>query len=228
MKNLSLFVLGIILPNYFCQAQQETLRINDQEYLEMTGLNVMLAHDFYPESHQGGVGIIQNGLRVATNGDIRLEPTPGQWQPVPKVGSRVVDRAVNEISVRMQYPDDEKNRKGFNPIIYPDLNISYNLKIRPEGKSFRVIVDFDKPIPEEWIGRVGFNMEFFPGYLFGKSYYADDAFGIFPQQANGPMYKDSDSELQIVPMAEGKRIVIAPETDRQRIVIENVSGIRYN
>ena len=52
--------------------------ISELEYLEMPGLNVMLAHDFYPESHQGGVGIIQNGLRVATNGDLRLEPTPGQ------------------------------------------------------------------------------------------------------------------------------------------------------
>ena len=59
--------------------------INDQEYLENQGVNVMLAHDFYPEGHQGGVGIIQNGYGVATNGVIRLEPTPGQWSPIPKV-----------------------------------------------------------------------------------------------------------------------------------------------
>src|ERR1700709_2220263 len=65
--------------------------LNAQEYLEYQGVNVMLAHDFYPEGHQGGVGIIQNGIRVATNGDIRLEPTPGQWQPIPKVGKRMVD-----------------------------------------------------------------------------------------------------------------------------------------
>src|SRR5215208_4151792 len=88
-----------------------TLRINELEYLEMPGLNVMLAHDYYPESHQGGVGVIQNGLRVATNGDLRLEPTPGQWQPVPKVGKRMVDRAAQTIGVRMQYPDPEKNRR---------------------------------------------------------------------------------------------------------------------
>src|SRR3954463_11081523 len=90
------------------------LVINEMEYLEMPGLNVMLAHDFYPESHQGGVGIIQHGLRVATNGDLRLEPAPGQWQPVPKVGPRAVDRDTQEISVRMIYPDPEKNRRGFN------------------------------------------------------------------------------------------------------------------
>src|SRR4051795_5931962 len=83
--------------------------LNSQEYLEYQGVNVMLAHDFYPEGHQGGVGIIQNGQRVATNGDIRLEPTPGQWQPIPKVGKRMVDWKTQAISVRMQFPDSSIN-----------------------------------------------------------------------------------------------------------------------
>jgi endoglucanase len=199
----------------------QQLSLNEQEYLEMDGLNVMLAHDFYPESHQGGVGIIQNGLRVATNGDIRLEPTPGQWQPVPKVGKRMIDRAKQEISVRMEYPDQDKNRKGFNPIIYPDLNIAYVVRVRPEGKAFRIIVDFDQPVPDAWIGKVGFNFELFPGILFGKSYYADQQFGIFPRQANGPGYIDSDKEYQLVPLASGKKLTIAPETENQRMTIEN-------
>lgn len=43
------------------------------------------AQDFkiIPEGHQGGVCVIMNGHRVATNGDLRFEATPGQWQPVP-------------------------------------------------------------------------------------------------------------------------------------------------
>src|SRR5688500_2093738 len=87
------WLLSLIL---FCLVQFDTLNaqkkgagsmfLNKQEYLEYQGVNVMLAHDFYPEGHQGGVGIIQNDQRVATNGDIRLEPTPGQWSPIPKVG----------------------------------------------------------------------------------------------------------------------------------------------
>jgi endoglucanase len=217
------FSLTIILLLALHSFAQESLIINDQEYLEMTGLNVMLAHDFYPESHQGGVGIIQNGLRTATNGDIRLEPAPGQWQPVPKVGARVVDRNTNEISVRMEYPDPDKNRKGFNPIIYPDLNFAYTLKIKPEGKSFRIIVDLDQPLPDEWIGKVGFNFELFPGILFGKSYYIGETFGIFTRQANGPMHRDTEGEVQIVPMGEGRKLTVAPESDRQRMTIENVS-----
>ena len=106
-------------------AGDDTLSVNDQEYLEMTGLNVMLAHDYYPSGHQGGVGVIQNGQRVATNGDLRLEPTPGQWQPTPVVGLRRVDRAAQEISVHMSYPDPSMDRKGFNPITYPDLKLGY-------------------------------------------------------------------------------------------------------
>src|SRR5579872_1424715 len=69
-------------------AASPVMFLNRQEYLQNQGVNVMLAQDFYPEGHQGGVGIIQNGQRVATNGDIRLEPTPGQWSPIPKVGQR--------------------------------------------------------------------------------------------------------------------------------------------
>jgi endoglucanase len=200
------------------------MKLNGLEYLEYQGVNVMLAHDFYPESHQGGVGIIQNGLRVATNGDIRLEPTPGQWQPTPKVGKRMIDKQKQEVNVRYEFPNEEINRKGFNPIIYPDLHFSYVTRVVPEGKGFRIIVDLDQPLPDEWIGKVGFNFELFPGILFGKSYYMDDQFGIFPRQANGPMYKDDEGETQILPMAKGKKLTIAPESDRQRMIIENLKG----
>src|SRR5580658_2456072 len=149
--------LAAAVPGATAATGEETLSIHDQEYLEMTGLNVMLAHDYYPEGHQGGVGIIQNGLRVATNGDLRLEPTPGQWEPTPVVGKRQVDRAAQEISVHMDYPDYSKDRKGFNPIGYPDLKLGYSVRIRPEGAAFRILVDLDAPLPSEWVGKVGFN-----------------------------------------------------------------------
>ncbi|MBE3135210.1 MAG: glycoside hydrolase family 9 protein, partial [Acidobacteria bacterium] len=200
------------------------LRLNELEYLETAGLNVMLAHDYYPEGHQGGVGIIQNGLRVATNGDIRLDRTPGQWQPVPKVGKRVVDRATGEISLRAEYPDESKNRKGFNPVDYPDLRFAYTVRVRPEGQAFRIVVDLEQPLPDEWIGRVGFNLELFPGLLFGRTFATDTQSGIFPRQANGPGALDARGEYQIAPLARGKRLVIAPESDRQRMTIEDVRG----
>ncbi len=228
LSKMALIIIGLLFLNTMVQAQSSksagAMKLNDLEYLEYQGVNVMLAHDFYPESHQGGVGIIQNGLRVATNGDLRLEPTPGQWQPTPKVGKRVIDRAKQEVSVRMEYPNEEINRKGFNPIIYPDLNFSYNIRVLPAGKGFKIIVDLDKPLPDEWIGKVGFNFELYPGILFGKSYYMDQQSGIFPLQANGPMYKDGDGELQIQPMAKGNMLTVAPGSDRQQMIIKNLKG----
>jgi len=202
---------------------EESLAINELEYLEMPGLNVMLAHDFYPEGHQGGVGVILNGQRVATNGDLRLDPTPGQWQPTPAVGTRQVDRATQEISVRMAYPDESKSRKGVNPITFPDLKINYVVKVMPDGSAFRIIVDLDQPLPAAWVGRVGFNLELFPGILFGKSYQIGEQAGIFPRQANGPGASvNGDYELE--PLGHGPKLAVAPESECQRMTIEAVKG----
>jgi endoglucanase len=143
----SFLFLALGLMASCARPDADGLKVNELEYLEMRGLNVMLAHDFYPEGHQGGVSIIQNGLRVATNGDIRLEPSPGQWAPIPKPGTRAVDHENQEISVVMTYPDSSRHRQGFNPIIYPDLYFKYNLRVRPEGRSFRILVDLEEPCP---------------------------------------------------------------------------------
>jgi endoglucanase len=216
-------ILAAALAGAVARASDDALSINDKEYLEMTGLNVMLAHDYYPDGHQGGVGVIQNGLRVATNGDLRLNPTPGQWQPMPSVGRRQVDRAANEISVHMSYPDGSKDRRGFNPITYPDLKLGYTVKVRPEGKSFRIIVDLDQPLPAEWVGKVGLNIELFPGILFGKSYVIGEHFGTFPRQADGPgAVVDGDYEVEA--FGQGPRLTVAPESERQRMTIEALRG----
>ena len=102
-------------------AQSTGIQLNKKEYFEAPGINVMAFQDIYPDGHQGGVSIIQNGVRVATNGDIRLDPAPGQWQPMPKQDGRVVDVASNTITTTLSYPDPTKDKTGFNPINYPDL-----------------------------------------------------------------------------------------------------------
>ena len=224
MKNLMIAfaVLCSLQTHSQTRKPSPAMHLNSLEYLEYQGVNVMLAHDFYPEGHQGGVGIIQNGQRVATNGDIRLEPTPGQWQPIPKVGKRMVDKATGAISVHMEFPNEEINRKGFNPVIYPDLHFSYTTRVEPAGKGFKIIVDLDSTLPDEWIGKVGFNFELYPGALFGKAYYMDGESGIFPQQANDQNYMDTEGETEVTPMATGNKLTIAPESDKQRMMIENL------
>lgn len=220
-SKITLFTL--LLPILFISTKvsAQSLQINEAGYFEKPGLNVMVFLDIYPEGHQGGVGIIQNGVRVATNGDLRLEPTPGQWQPIPKVGKRAVDMLNNEISVGCTYPDSSINRKGFNPIEYPDLNFTYHVRVVADGNKFRILVDLDKALPAGWEKKVGFNFELFPAILFGKSWYLDEQSGIFPTQANGPMEKDVDGVWQAFPQAVGQKLSIAPEVAEQSMVIES-------
>src|SRR5215510_1037343 len=143
-------------------AQRNGFRITPREYLKYQGVDVMAFQDIYPEGHQGGVSIVQQGERVATNGDVRLEATPGQWQPTPVQLRRVVDRARNEIVTWLAFPDTSKDRHGFNPIIYPDLRLSYSVRVRGDRDAVRISVDLDQPLPVAWVGRVGFNLELYP------------------------------------------------------------------
>jgi hypothetical protein len=218
---LLLFLLFIESTQY---AQGPTLLINDREYFEMPGLNVMAFQDIYPEGHQSGVVIIQNGVRVSTNGDLRLDPTPGQWQPIPRQDKRIVNRQGNEITTWLSYPDPSRDRKGFNPIDYPELNLSYQVRVRGEGQSVHIFVDLDRPLPAAFEGKVGFNFELYPAALFGKSWYLGGQSGIFPRQPNGPDRQDQYGEIQAVPMATGRRLSVAPEAEAQRLIIESRTG----
>ena len=202
----------------------QSLKINQLDYFEMPGLNVTVFSDFYPDGHQTGVSIIQHGVRVAANGDVRLEPSPGQWSPVPKGGEFSVDRENQILSKKAWYPDSSKNRTGFNPIDYPDLQFAYTVRVEAlDGSRFKVIVDLDNPLPQEWIGKAGFNFELFPGHLFGKSYLLDEQVGIFTTQPNGPMISAYPKPLT-APLATGKKLVIAPESTAQHMVVETVKG----
>jgi endoglucanase len=140
-------------------------------------------------------------------------------------------------------PDSGKNRRGFNPVLYPDLTFTYHVHVTAlEGNRFRVTVDLEEPLPDEWTERVGFNLELFPGDLFGKAFLVDDQTGIFPDQPVGPMVQQpaiTDEERESLrditfgspessvlqqltrPLATGGSLVIAPEDPMQRMIIES-------
>ncbi len=166
-------------------ASAQTFQLNSDGYFNAGGTDVMAFSDFYPEGHQGGVCVIMNGHRIATNGDIRLEATPGQWQPVPKQLSRRVEGG--KIITTLCYPDSSRHLTGFNPMVYPDWHVNYTVTVEPQGKSILVTVDLDKPVPDFLLGKAGFNLEFYPGELFGKPWLMNDQSGIYPQQPNTPL-----------------------------------------
>ncbi len=157
-------------------------------YFQCMGVDVMAFDDIYPEGHQSGVSIIMHGNRVATNGDVRFEQTPGQWQPVPKQRKREADAAANTITTSLHYPDSSRHLKGFNPTIYPDFEFDYKVIVKGEGNSVRVTMDLERPIPEKYVGKLCFNMELFPGALVGKPWIMDSKQGFFPEQPNGPVH----------------------------------------
>ena len=70
-SGFGVFVVCFLAFPLLAQETMPELKLNDKEYFELPGVNVMAFQDVYPEGHQGGVSIIQNGIRVATNGDIR-------------------------------------------------------------------------------------------------------------------------------------------------------------
>ncbi len=194
----------------------DDFKLNSEEYFERPGINVMVGQDYYPEGHQGGLSILMHDERIASNGDVRLEASPGQWSPIPKPGKREVDAATQEIRVPLHYPDAERDRKGFNPIEYPDLALDYTVRARPAGDSIIVSVDFATAVPKEWIGKVGFNLELFPGLLFGKSYQIGKGDGVFQRQPSGPG--------ETPWLGKGARLDVAPETDLYHLTIESVQG----
>lgn len=217
---LAVLILFVILTANFGQQ----LKINDKDYFETQGLNVIVLHDIYPEGRQGGMTIIQHGKRVAANGNLSLQPTPGQWQPYPRLLNREVLKDENKIVASLMFPDSNRINADNQPIIYPDFEFQYNLNVLAVEEGIKITVDLDEPLPIEWEGKVGFNIELFPGYLFGKSYWIDNQTGHFPRYANTPVKIDLDGEYEAVPMAEGKKLVVAPEDPELMMVIENLSG----
>lgn len=221
MKRIILFsVFGIfILSTGSLLSAQDKLELNDKGYLHMQGLDVTFFSDFYPDGHQSGVTIIMHGNRIAANGDLRLEASPGQWSPIPRGEEVVASMSDNSLSKKLSYPDPTRDRKGFNPIIYPDLEFNYTMRVMPvSGSTFKVIIDLEEALPEEWIGKVGFNLELFPGEIFGKSWILDSKSGIFNRQSNGPL-ESSENDYISQALAHGKHLTIAPDDIYQTISI---------
>lgn len=59
-------VLALLCGSSALHAQD--FKLTSSGYFKNQGVDIMAFDDIYPEGHQGGVCIIMNGHRVATNG----------------------------------------------------------------------------------------------------------------------------------------------------------------
>lgn len=209
LKTLLLLALsmGIILIT----AEKTTgqpLELNDQDYFEAPGLNVLVFSNWYngqfSDSKMSGIELIHHGVRTATNGDVRLGPTPEQWDAVPQFVERKVFKDSQSIEASLRYPD---------------YDFDFVIRVQSVNDGVALSVHLEKPVPPKLVGQAGFNLEFLPAAYFGKAYMIDGKSGIFPLYPSGPMKIDRWQRIEAGPLATGKKLVLAPEDPERRVTI---------
>src|SRR3954466_15682400 len=87
------------------------LKLGEAGYYEASGVNLLVFSNWYDglfaDSKISGVELIHQGLRTATNGDVRLSATPGQWDPIGRLVDRKVDAGTGAIEVTLEYPEHD-------------------------------------------------------------------------------------------------------------------------
>ena len=169
MNRLSLFIVLTIAM--VCQAQDD-LRLNDLEYFERQGVNVLVySNSFnggFNDEKNSGIEIIHHGVRTVQGGAVRLNNPPEQWDLVPTMTSRKVNRENGSIEVGLRYND---------------YNFDSRLVVTAKGKAVEIAVWLDKPVPEKLAGEAGLNIEFLPSQYWLKTYQIDGRLGRFPRYA---------------------------------------------
>ena len=84
------------------------LTVSPAETLEGRGVSVLVDQNHFSpiffDEKNAGIQIILHGERIAADGDVRLNPTPEQWDPVPAFIDRSRRRSPNQFVVRVAYP----------------------------------------------------------------------------------------------------------------------------
>ena len=92
----------------------QSLQLNELEYFEKPGLNVLVFSNQYNgmffDEKTAGIEIIHHGVRTSTGGAIRLQNTPEQWDLIPIMVERKVNKD-NSIDVVLRYEDFDFNSR---------------------------------------------------------------------------------------------------------------------
>ncbi len=188
-------------------AEAPNLTLSPNETLEMQGLSVIVEQSHFSpiffDEKNSGIQIVLHGERIAADGEVRLNPTPEQWDPVPAFVSRVRGPKPNQVIVNSAYDS---------------VGLKYHVEVTAEGQGFRIAVNLDKPLPPSLVGKAGFNLDFLPTAYFGKTYLLDKAPNLFPRNPDGPMAKDGSGDP--LPLASGgKSITLSAEDPMTRVSI---------
>jgi hypothetical protein len=222
--------ISLLLISSYSFSQQ--LQINDSGYFEKRGVNVFVFSSQYNgmffDEKTAGIEIIHHGVRTATGGAVRLQNTPEQWDLIPVLSNRKIDKATNTIEATLTYRE---------------FNFSSRLVVTAKNAGVEISVYLDKPLPQQLEGSAGFNMEFLPAAYFEKSYLADGKPGYFPlypssktniepaskkiKQFGGFTTFDDRGRGEFIvpsPLTTGKTFVFAPEDPTKTVKIQSAEA----
>ena len=228
-KNL----LSIILLIAAVGASGQDLQLNDKEYFERQGVNVLVfSNSFnggFNDEKNSGIEIVHHGVRTVQGGAVRLNNTPEQWDLVPKMTSRKVDRENNSIEVALRYDD---------------YDFDSRVVVTSKGAGVEIAVWLDKPVPEALAGEAGFNMEFLPSQYWLKTFVMDGRLNRFPRYATSQTitrpnaqkprqfkgfktYDDRGTNRFIdpLPIDSGHTILMAQDAPERMIRISSTDGM---
>ncbi|MCV9386967.1 glycoside hydrolase family 9 protein [Reichenbachiella ulvae] len=208
---LGICLIALLIPS--CQQEKDPssdqLILNDKEYFETRGLSVLVFNSWYNglfgDEKKSGIEIIHHGVRTVTNGDVRIDNTPEQWDEIPTFKEKVVDQENQSIEAFLGYPK---------------YNFDYSIKVSTEGKDVIIQLNIDKAVPKELEGRVGLNLEFLPASYFEKSFIADGQVGTLPLYPSSNMEFDVNGKTTPKAIAAGQQITLAPEDPERRVTVD--------
>ena len=218
----------------------EDLKLNDRDYFERQGVNVLVfSNSFnggFNDEKNSGIEIIHHGVRTVQGGAVRLNNTPEQWDLVPKMTSRKVNKENGSIEVAMRYDATALGgaAAGFNE------DFDSRVIVTAKGKAVEIAVWLDKPIPEKLAGEAGFNIEFLPSKYWLKTYLVDGRLGRLPRYATSQTITRPNSEkprqfkgfktyddrgtgrfIDPLPLETGHSIVMATDDPEHMITISS-------
>lgn len=210
-------------------ASEVQMQVVKNDYLGTQGFDVLLYdsryHPVFVDQKNTAMEMILHDQRIATNGDVRLMPTPEQWDLVATLKGRHADAANNRLTA---------------DLAFPTFGLSYTLEVAAEPGGVRVSVNLDKPLPQRLVGRAGFNLEFLPSIYMGKAYLVDGTrAGIFPRTPDDPMVKvlplpdepkqayyledwaKAKGYMEPLPFAEGRNITLGVDDALARVDVQS-------
>ncbi len=235
MKKNLFFLLGALLAAGACSSlggtSSEELKLNDLEYFERQGVNVLVySNPFsggFNDEKNSGIEVVHHGVRTIQGGAVRLSVTPEQWDLVPQMVSRNVDKENGTIEVALRYPD---------------YDFDSRITVQAKGKAVEISVYLDKPVPEVLEGEAGFNLEFLPSQYWNKAYLMDGRPNRIPRYAVSDTktrpnaekvrqyrgYRTYDDRgtgafVEPLPLESGHELLLAPDAPERMVKVTSES-----